>query len=108
MMICHIGDILAVPFFSWLSYYFYHLPQRTPQETVLFLFSLGGLVADLIFSFQFARLMHSSVVNLFIIMYFVAAIILWVIYEAGNTSSSPEAFFIAAQKRASWSKKLIS
>jgi hypothetical protein len=76
-MIDHIGDILAIPFFAWLSYYFYHLPQRTPQETALLVFSLGGLIADLVFTFQFARQMHSTVVNLFIVMYFILAIILY-------------------------------
>ena len=76
-MIDHIGDILAIPFFAWLSYYFYHLPHRTTQETVLFIFSVGGLIADLVFTLQFARQMKNTTVNLFIVMYFVLAILVF-------------------------------
>jgi uncharacterized membrane protein (DUF106 family) len=76
-MIDHIGDILAIPFFAWLSYYFYNLPQRTTQETILFIFSVGGLIADLVFTLQFARQLHSTTVNLFIVMYFILAILVF-------------------------------
>jgi len=53
-MIEHIGDILAIPFFTWLCYYFYN-KHRTREENLLFLFSIGGLVADLLFSIRFLK-----------------------------------------------------
>jgi len=76
-MIDHIGDILAIPFFAWLSYYFYNLPQRTTEETILLILSLGALIADLVFTLQYARQMHNTTVNLFIVMYFVLAILVF-------------------------------
>ena len=48
----HLGDILAVPFFLWLVVYFYRKSQTGPltnEEKILYLFSIGGLVADLFF-----------------------------------------------------------
>jgi len=54
-MIDHVGDVLAIPFFAWLSYYFHLLPDRTPEQTVLYFFSVGGLLADLVFTAIFLR-----------------------------------------------------
>jgi hypothetical protein len=51
--ISHIGDIIAIPFFSLLSYYLYNIEHKTTMEYVLFLFSLSGLLLDTIFSFYF-------------------------------------------------------
>lgn len=48
----HLGDILAIPFFLWLVVYFYRKSQAGPltnEEKILYLFSIGGLVADLFF-----------------------------------------------------------
>lgn len=49
----HIGDIFAIPFFAALVYYFYRIETKTDTEWVLFAFSVGGLVCDLIFTYQF-------------------------------------------------------
>jgi len=48
----HLADILAVPFFLWLVIYFYRKSQAGPltnEEKILYLFSIGGLVADTFF-----------------------------------------------------------
>lgn len=49
----HYGDIIAVPFFFLLSYYFYKIKNKTKLEYVLFIFALGGFLVDLIFSYNF-------------------------------------------------------
>ena len=54
-MLDHYGDVLAIPFFAWLSFYFHQIPNRTPEETILFLFSFGGLIADLLFTMDFMQ-----------------------------------------------------
>lgn len=45
-----IGDILAIPFFILLSYYFYLKKNKTNIEKILFLFSLAALIIDTYFS----------------------------------------------------------
>jgi len=49
----HIGDILAIPFFGLLVYYFYHIPFKTQLENVLFAFCVAGLILDILFSCLF-------------------------------------------------------
>jgi len=48
--ISHIGDIIAVPFFACLVYYFYNIKDKTLFEVMLFLFSVSGFALDLLFS----------------------------------------------------------
>lgn len=49
--LCHYGDILAIPFFAWLSIYFYNIENKSIVEYILFLFSIGGFIMDLIYTF---------------------------------------------------------
>lgn len=49
----HYGDILAIPFFILLTYYFLIKKNKTKFEYVLLLFSIGGLIADVYFSYNF-------------------------------------------------------
>ena len=49
----HLGDVLAIPFFGLLVYYFLSIPRRTPFETILLLFAVGGFVLDVLYSTQF-------------------------------------------------------
>jgi hypothetical protein len=51
--ISHYGDILAIPFFALLVYYFYMIPNKTVMEYILFLFCISGLVLDIFFTFVF-------------------------------------------------------
>jgi hypothetical protein len=51
--ISHIGDIIAIPFFIALIYYFYNINDKNYIEYILFLFSIGGLLADLLFTYIF-------------------------------------------------------
>jgi len=46
-----IGDMIAIPFFLWLMYYFYKKNILTFEEKILFLFVTGGFIADIIFVF---------------------------------------------------------
>jgi len=46
----HYGDILAIPFFILLSYYFYKRKNKTNLEYLLMLFSIGGAIADIVFT----------------------------------------------------------
>ena len=47
------GDILAIPFFLLLTIYFYNIERRSFTENILLLFSIGGLVADILFTILF-------------------------------------------------------
>jgi len=49
--ISHWGDILAIPFFLLLILYFYHIPNKTYIENLLFFFAVGGFFADLLFTY---------------------------------------------------------
>jgi hypothetical protein len=51
----HYADMLAVPFFAALIYYFYNIPHKTTFETILYLFAITGFLADLFFSYLFLR-----------------------------------------------------
>jgi hypothetical protein len=49
-----IGDMIAIPFFFWLILYFYNKDKLTWEELILFLFVIGGFIADIFFiSFQY-------------------------------------------------------
>jgi len=50
MELSQLGDILAIPLFALLAYYFYKKEKRTDLENVLFLFAVVGLVADVFFT----------------------------------------------------------
>jgi len=49
----HYGDILAIPFFVLLIFYFYKIKQKTKLEMILFLFSITGFVMDIFYTFLF-------------------------------------------------------
>jgi len=52
--LARLGDTLAIPLFAALIYYFWNLSEERPLtlfEKVLFVFAIGGLIADLIFVF---------------------------------------------------------
>lgn len=49
--ISHIGDIFAIPFFALLCFYFYRIENKTPMEYILLLFSVGGFVLDILFTY---------------------------------------------------------
>jgi hypothetical protein len=76
-MIDHIGDILAIPFFAWLSHYFYSIPNRTHEQTVLLVFSLGGLLADMLFTTRFLHNLRMSQAYIAALVYFLLIFILF-------------------------------
>ncbi len=47
------GDILAIPFFILLSYYFITKKNKTTLEYFLTAFALTGSVADIYFTYKF-------------------------------------------------------
>jgi hypothetical protein len=49
MNLPEIGDMIAIPFFFWLILYFYKKNQLTCEEKILFLFVVGGFIADIVF-----------------------------------------------------------
>lgn len=51
MKLARYGDMLAIPFFFLLILYFYKKPALTYEERVLFLFCIGGFLADIYFVF---------------------------------------------------------
>ena len=51
--ISHYGDIIAVPFFALLSFYFYQIEEKTDLEYILFFFSISGFILDIIYTIFF-------------------------------------------------------
>ena len=51
--LCHYGDILAIPFFALLIFYFYNIENKSGLEYVLFLFSISGFVLDIFYTYIF-------------------------------------------------------
>jgi hypothetical protein len=51
--ISHVGDILAIPFFALLCLYFYRIENKTSMEYILLLFSVGGFVLDILFTYLY-------------------------------------------------------
>lgn len=51
--ISHYGDILAIPFFALLIYYFYTLERKTRFENMLLLFAVAGFVLDIFYTYLF-------------------------------------------------------
>jgi hypothetical protein len=53
--ISHYGDILAIPFFALLTYYFYTIEHKTTLEYILFYFSMTGFVLDIFYTYLFLK-----------------------------------------------------
>ena len=51
--LCHYGDILAIPFFAILVYYFYGIENKTLLEYILLLFSASGFLLDILYTYIF-------------------------------------------------------
>jgi len=49
----HYGDILAIPLFLLTFLYFYSLEEKNILEYFLMVFSLGGFLADVLFTYLF-------------------------------------------------------
>lgn len=49
----HYGDILAIPFFALLIFYFYNIKNKSILEYLLLLFSISGFVLDILYTFIF-------------------------------------------------------
>jgi len=47
----HYGDMLAIPFFIWLSIYFIMIEEKTVTEYILMMFSISGAVVDILFTY---------------------------------------------------------
>jgi hypothetical protein len=51
--ISHYGDILAIPFFALLIFYFNRIEQKSVLEMVLYLFSIAGFILDILYTCLF-------------------------------------------------------
>jgi hypothetical protein len=49
MNLPRLGDMIAIPLFALMVWYFWSKPSWTQTETVLGLFAVGGFVADVYF-----------------------------------------------------------
>jgi len=49
----HYGDILAIPFFAWLTIYFYIIENKDSTEYILLFFSFSGFVLDILYTYLF-------------------------------------------------------
>jgi hypothetical protein len=69
-MMEHFGDVLAIPFFAWLSIYFHYIPNKTSEQNLLYFFSVGGFVADSFFTFLFIQKFRKRYLYVGIAIYF--------------------------------------
>jgi hypothetical protein len=51
----HYGDILAIPFFALLVYYFYLIENKSIVEYILFYFSISGFILDILYTYIFFK-----------------------------------------------------
>jgi len=51
----HYGDILAIPFFALLVYYFYLIENKSIVEYILFYFSISGFILDILYTYIFLK-----------------------------------------------------
>jgi hypothetical protein len=51
MKLVNVGDMIAIPFFALLVFYFYKKKNKTALEWVLYLFSISGLMIDSVFTY---------------------------------------------------------
>ena len=49
----HLGDMVAIPGFALLIWYFSQIPERTDFEGLLLVFVTGAFLADLLFTYWF-------------------------------------------------------
>jgi hypothetical protein len=56
----HYGDILAIPFFALLVYYFYTIQHKSMIEYILFYFSICGFVLDILYTYIFLASSNKS------------------------------------------------
>jgi len=50
---CNYGDILAIPLFALLVYYFYNIENKSTLEYILFSFAVLGFIVDSLFTIIF-------------------------------------------------------
>ena len=55
----HYGDIIAIPFFALLTFYFYNIQHKTQLETTLFYFSIAGFVMDIYYTYMFLSIQRN-------------------------------------------------
>ena len=51
--ISNYGDILAIPFFFMTTVYFYSIQNKSFTEYFIFIFSIFGLLCDIVFTWIF-------------------------------------------------------
>ena len=49
----HIGDVLAIPLFALLTYYFYNKKNKNNIENILYIFAITGFIADTYFTYNY-------------------------------------------------------
>ena len=49
----HYGDMLAIPFFALLIFYFYNIEHKSIIEYILLFFSISGFILDILYTFIF-------------------------------------------------------
>ena len=60
-LLSHIGDILAIPFFALMVFYFYNIEDKSVVENILYVFSIGGLILDIFFTYAFLCKRNKSI-----------------------------------------------
>lgn len=51
----HLGDIVALPGFALLIWYFSQIPEKTDLEWLLLVFVTGAFIADILFTYLYIK-----------------------------------------------------
>jgi hypothetical protein len=51
----HVGDILAIPFWLLLAWYFYNIEHKNLLEYFLLFYVLGAFLCDTFFTYRFLK-----------------------------------------------------
>jgi uncharacterized membrane protein len=83
-IISNIGDIVAIPLFALSTFYFYNIQNKNKIEYILFLFSIGGLLADIIFTYSFLLDSTNKKINYLFITIIILIIMLFIAFNYDN------------------------
>jgi hypothetical protein len=75
--ISHVADIYAIPFFGLSTFYFYNIKNKNKIEYILFLFSISGLIADILFTIFFINSNNDNKIYINIIILIILFVIIF-------------------------------
>lgn len=76
-IISHLADIYAIPLFGLSTFYFYNIQNKNKFEYILLLFSISGLIADILFTISFINSSNNNKIYINIIIIIILFVIIF-------------------------------